>query len=48
MSTTHYGDKFLELKVFPYLHPFGFGGWYSDCSMDFSDHVKMRLYDVRG
>ena len=48
MSTTHYGDKFLELKVFPHLHPFGFGGWYSGCSMDFSDHVKMKLYDVRG
>ena len=44
ISTTVYGDKFLEPKVFPHIHPFGFGG----CSMDFSDHVKMRLYDVRG
>ena len=48
ISTTVYGDKFLEPKVFPHIHPFGFGGWHSGCSMDFSDHVKMRLYDVRG
>ena len=48
MSTTVYGDKFLEPKVFPHIHPFGFGGWHNGCSMDFSDHVKMRLYDVRG
>ena len=48
MSTTQYNDKFLEPKLFPHIHPFGFGGWYSGCSMDFSDHVKMRLYDVRG
>ena len=48
ISTTVYGDKFLEPKVFPHIHPFGFGGWHSGCFMDFSDHVKMRLYDVRG
>ena len=48
MSTAVYGDKFLEPKVFPHIHPFGFGGWHSGCSMDFLDHVKMRLYDVRG
>ena len=48
MTTTMYGDRYLEPKVFPHIHPFGFGGWYSGCAMDFSDHVKMRLYDVRG
>ena len=48
MSTAQYGDKFLEPKLFPHIHPFGFGGWYGGCSMDFLDHVKMRLYDVRG
>ena len=48
MMITMYGDKFLEPKVFPYIHPFSFGGWYNGCSMDFSDHVKMRLYNVRG
>ena len=26
----------------------GFGGWYYGCSMDFLDHVKMWLFDVRG
>ena len=48
MTTAVYGDKSLEPKVFPHLHPFGFGGWHSGCTMDFSDHIKMRLYDVRG
>ena len=48
MTTAVYGDKVLEPKVFPHLHPYGFGGWHKGCSMDFSDHVKMRLYDVRG
>ena len=48
LTTAHYGDKFLEAKLFPYIHPFGFGGWYHGCGMNFSDHVKMRLFDVRG
>ena len=48
MSTPQYGDKFMEPKLFSHIHSFGFGGWHSGCSMDFSDHVKMRLYDVRG
>ena len=48
ITTAHYGDKFLEAKVFPHIHPYGFGGWHNGCSMDFSDHVKMRLFDVRG
>ena len=46
LTTVYYGDKFLKAKVFPHIHPFGFGGWYYGCSMDFSDHVKMRLFDV--
>ena len=48
MTTAMYGDKFLEPKLFPHLHPFDFGGWHPGCSMEFSDHVKMRLYNVRG
>ena len=48
MTTTVYGDMFLEPKAFPHLHPFGCGGWHSGCSIDFSDHVTMRLYDMRG
>ena len=32
---------FLEPKLFPHIHLFGFGGWYSGCSINFSDHVKM-------
>ena len=47
MGTTHYSDNFLEPKLFPHIHPFGLGGWYSGCSKDFSDHVKMTLYDER-
>ena len=35
MSTTHYSDNFLEPKLFLHIHPFGFGGWYSGCSMNF-------------
>ena len=45
MTTTAYGDKSLEPKVF---HTYILGGWHDGCSMDFSDHTKMRLYDVRG
>ena len=48
ITTAYYGDKFLESKVFPHIHPYGFGEWYNGCFMDFSDHVKMRLFDVRG
>ena len=48
ITTAHYGDTFLEAKVFPHIHPYGFGGWHNGCSMNFSDHVKMRLFDVRG
>ena len=45
---TKYGEKSLDVKTFPYLHPWGFGGWHYDCEMPFSAHIKMRLYDIRG
>lgn len=28
LTTVHYGDRFLEAKVLPHIHPFGFVGWY--------------------
>ena len=43
MSTTVYGNKFLESKVFLHIHPWGFGEWHSGCSMDSSKHVKMNV-----
>ena len=43
-----YGEKYLDCKTFPHLHPWGFGGWYHKCPIPFNAHVKMRLYDVRG
>ena len=45
---TKYGEKHLDVKTFPYLHPWGFGGWYYECEMSFSAHVKMRLFDIHG
>ena len=48
LVTTKYGEKDLEPKSFPHLHPWGFGGWYYKSDMTFSAHVKMRLFDVRG
>ena len=45
---TKYGEKHLDVKTFPYLHPWGFGGWHYECEMSFSAHVKMRLFDIRG
>ena len=48
MTKLHYGEIYLEPKLFPHLHSCGFGGWYFGCPMEFADHTKMRLYDVRG
>ena len=48
IAYTKYGERFLDVKTFPYLHPWGFGGWHYDCEMSFSAHVKMRLFDIRG
>ena len=48
LVTAKYGEAFLEPKVFPHLHPWGYGGWFYDCEMNFSAHVKMRVFDVRG
>ena len=45
---TKYGEMFLDVKTFPHLHPWGFGGWHYDCEMSFSAHIKMRLFDIRG
>ena len=45
---TKYGETFLDVKTFPHLHPWGFGGWHYDCEMSFSAHIKMRLFDIRG
>ena len=43
-----YGEKYLDVKVFPHLHPYGHGGWYHKCHMAFQAHIKMRLFDIRG
>ena len=43
-----YGEKYLDCKTLPHLHPWGYGGWYHKCPIPFNIHVKMRLYDVRG
>ena len=48
MCHTTYGEKDLDVKAFPHLHPYGHGGWYHKCSMPFQAHIKMRLFDVRG
>ena len=45
---TQYGEIDLEPKAFPHLHPWGYGGWHYKCELNFSPHVKMRLFDVRG
>ena len=45
---TTYGEKYLDTKAFPHLHPYGHGGWYHRCPMAFQAHIKMRLFDVRG
>ena len=43
-----YGEKYLDCKAFPHLHPWGNGGWYNACGMPFQAHIKMRLFDIRG
>ena len=48
MCHTTYGEKNLDVKAFPHLHPYGHGGWYHKCPMAFQAHIKMRLFDVRG
>ena len=48
LVTAEYGEKYLEPKTFPYLHPWGHGGWYYQCPILLAAHVKMRLFDIRG
>ena len=43
-----YGEKYLDAKAFPHLHPYGHGGWYHKCPMAFQAHTKMKLFDIRG
>ena len=43
-----YGEHYLDVKAFPHLHPYGYGGWYHKCPMAFNAHIKMRLFDIRG
>ena len=43
-----YGKKFLDVKTFPCLHPWGFGGLHYGCEMAFSAHTIMRLTYVVG
>ena len=45
---TTYGEKYLDVKAFPHLHPYGHGGWYHKCPLAFQAHIKMRLFDIRG
>ena len=48
LTAAKYGEKFLEPKTFPHLHPWGYGGWHYGCPLNFQAHVKTRLFDVRG
>ena len=48
LGQAKYGEKYLDCKAFPHLHPYGHGGWYHKCPMAFRAHIKMRLFDVRG
>lgn len=48
MVYTKYGEKHLDVKTFPHLHPWGFGGWHYNCEVSFSAHIRMHLYDIRG
>ena len=48
LCLTKYGEKHLDIKAFPQLHPWGNGGWYHACTIPFHAHVKMRLFDIRG
>ena len=48
LVNTRYGETYLEPKSFPHIHPWGYGGWYYQCPLTFTAHVKMRLFDVRG
>ena len=48
LVTAEYGEKYLEPKTFPYLHPWGHGGWYYQYPIPLAAHVKMRLFDMRG
>ena len=41
-----YGEKYLDCKAFPHLHPLGNGGWYNACGMPFQVHKKVYL--IRG
>jgi hypothetical protein len=43
-----YGERYLDCKAFPHLHPWGNGGWHNACGMPFQAHIKMRLFDIRG
>lgn len=48
LTRAKYGEKYLDCKSFPHLHPWGHGGWYNNCQMPFNAHIKMRLFDIRG
>ena len=39
MCHTTYGEKKLDVKAFPHLHPYGHGGWYHKCPMAFQAHI---------
>ena len=41
-----YGEKYLDCKAFPHLHPGGNGGWYNACGMPFQAHIKVCLMSV--
>ena len=34
-----YGEHYLDVKAFPHLHPYGYGGWYHNCPTAFNAHI---------
>ena len=35
-KNTKYWEEHLDVKPFPYLHLWGFGGWHYECEMSFA------------
>ena len=40
-TSVQYGQEYLLEKVFPYLFPYGEGGWHYQCSLGLSNLQKL-------
>ena len=47
MRYARHGEKYVDVKAFPHLHPWGDGGWYHKRPIPFMHNIKISTLQAQ-